>query len=88
MLAIRVRPPSVSPPPRLRIPPGKGQVQSVFGLRGVRGERGMVRAPFETEGGGLTETDGVIEVGAAEEQLHPSAAGRPKGMSFGHHPQR
>ena len=47
----------------------------------------MVRAPFETEGG-LTETDGVIEVGAAEEQLHPSAAGRPKGMSFGHHPQR
>ena len=87
MLAIRVRPPSVSPPPRLRILAGKGQVQSVFGLRGVRGERGMVRYDFETEGG-LTETDGVIEVGAAEEQLHPSAAGRPKGMSFGHHPQR
>ena len=87
MLAIRVLPPSVSPPPRLRIPPGKGQVQSVLVWEGGEGEEGMVRYDFETEGE-VTETDGVIEVGAAEEQLHPSAAGRPKGMSFGHHPQR
>ena len=35
----------------------------------------MVRYDFETEGG-LTETDGVIEVGAAEEQLHPSTRWR------------
>ena len=43
----------------------------------------MVQYETETDKGAI-ETEGVIEVGAAEGHLDPSAAA-PKGMSFGRH---